>query len=65
MQPITFWVFIGVGAYLIIFEALLRIRRNTKKGKHAEEVFGVKAARIFSLVLGLIMIGMAFIWFNK
>ena len=65
MPSITFWIFIIVGAYLIIFEALLRIRRNTKKGKHAEEVFGEKKVRLINLILGLISIGVAFIWYFK
>ncbi len=65
MQPITFWVFLAVAAYLIIFEALLRIRKNTKRGKHAEEVFGIKATRIFNLALGAILIAVAFIFYFK
>lgn len=63
MPNTTFWVFIVVGAYLILGEALFRIRRNTKKGKRAEELLGVKGARILNLVLGLIVVGAAFVWF--
>lgn len=63
MPEITFWVFVVVGAYLIIGEALLRVRRNTKKGKRAEELMGIKGTRIFNLVLGLILIGAAFIFY--
>lgn len=63
MPNTTFWVFIAVGAYLIIGEALFRIRRNTRKGKRAEELIGIKGARILNLVLGLIVIGAAFVWF--
>ena len=65
MPSLAFWVFMIVGAYLIIFEALLRIRRNTKKGKHAEEVFGSKKVRLINLILGLISIGIGFIWYFK
>ena len=66
MQSIAFWVFIAAGAYMIIFEAGLRIRKNTKRGKHSEEKLGVMPMRIANLVLGLLFIGSAFLWFfNK
>ena len=66
MQPVAFWVFIAAGAYLIIFEAIFRIRRNTKRGKRSEAQLGIMAVRIANLVLGVIFIGAAFIWFfNK
>lgn len=63
MPSTTFWIFILVGAYLLIGEALFRVRRNTRKGKRAEEIMGVKGFRIMYLVLGVVVIGAAFIWF--
>lgn len=63
MEQIAFWVFILAGAYMIIGEAIFRVRRNTKKGKRAEEIMGVKAARIFNLAMGLLLIGLGFIWY--
>ena len=63
MQSITFWVLIAEGASLIIFEAGLRIRRNTKRGKDSEEKLGVMPVRTVNLVLGLVFIGAAFLWF--
>ena len=66
MQSLAFWVFIAAGAYMIIFEAGFRIRRNTKRGKRSEEKLGVMTLRIANLVLGLLFIGGAFLWFfNK
>ena len=63
MPSYTFWIFIGIGAYLIIGEAILRVRRNTKRGKKLEEIMGVKHARLFNLVIGLLVIGAAFLWY--
>ena len=66
MQTIAFWGFIAAGAYMIIFEAGFRIRRNTKRGKHSEEKLGVMTVRIANLVFGAVFIGAAFLWFfNK
>ncbi len=66
MQTVAFWAFIAAGAYMIIFEAGFRVRRNTKRGKHSEEKLGVMPMRIANLIFGLVFIGAAFLWFfNK
>lgn len=63
MPNTTFWIFILVGVYFLIGEALFRVRRNTRKGKRAEEIMGTTKFRVMNLVLGIIVIGSAFIWF--
>lgn len=60
MQEYTFLIFMAIGAYLIIGEAIFRVRRNTKRGKRAEEVIGVKGTRIMNLVLGALVIAAGF-----
>jgi len=63
MEQLAFWVFIAAGAYMIIFEGLLRVRRNSKRYKQSAERIGTKPLRIAIFVMGALLIGLAFLWY--